>query len=114
MAAKVDVWSYFRDGWDEGPQVPKVVEVKDDRGRRVVGVRVTVDDLDLVVISEVDGGFDFRGRLRGCCLFWRNSAEPFWNYVPQALFSAHPETPRAWVDEHPEFKELFVHLETVD
>jgi len=109
----VDVWSYFHDAWDEVPKVRKIVEVKDERGGRVRGVRVTVDDLDLVVIAE-ENDSEFAGRLQGCCLFWRSSCRAFWNYIPQALFSVGPQTPGAWVDRHPELKELFVHLETVD
>lgn len=109
----VDVWSYFNDAWDEKPQVRKVVEVKDERDRRVRGVRVTVDDLDLVVIAE-DSDIYFPRRLQGCALFWRSSCRAFWNHIPQALYSLGSDTPGEWVDRHPELKELFVHLETLD
>lgn len=105
-----DVWRFFEDGWEPEPKIRKVIEFAEGAMIRLRGTRVTVDDMDIVVISAKHDEPDFVG----CVLFWRSSASAYWNIVPQRDFDLVPEKPKALVELYPKFRELFVHVETVD
>jgi hypothetical protein len=104
-----DVWSFFKDGWEPEPKIRTIVEIEDTMGR-LRGTRVTVDDIDIVVISAKDLGPDFVGS----ALFLRSSSSPYWAFVPQREFGRVPQTPKDVVARYPGFGELFEHLETID
>ena len=98
-----DLHIHFEGGWEAHPKIQNIIEIRDERGRRIKGTRVAVHDVDIVVISADDMTPSFLS----CCLFWRSYARLYWNFIPQAQFGQVPETPRALVNRHPEFSKLF-------